>query len=70
MSNFQEMTVAQLKQFLSDHRSNDEMLSDALGELLRRNPDRPTYSADMPPEEIGELIRKKIEQIRNKEQYS
>lgn len=65
MSNFQEMTVAQLKEFLSAHR-NDEMFSAALGELLSRNPDRQRYPADMPTEEIGQVISEKIEQIRNK----
>ena len=66
MSNFQEMTVVQLKQFLSDNRNNDEIFSEALGELLSRNPERQRYQADMSPEEIGQVIREKIQQIREK----
>jgi len=43
------MTVAQLKQFLSDHRSNDEMFSEALGELLKRNPVKRSYRVSESP---------------------
>jgi hypothetical protein len=33
--NYQQMTPAQLKQYLSDHRNDDEKFSLALGELMR-----------------------------------
>lgn len=66
MSNFQEMTVVQLKEFLSAHRNDDEMFSAALGELLSRNPDRQSYPADMSIQEMGQVISEKIEQIRKK----
>ena len=66
MSNFQEMTVVQLKEFLSAHRNDNEMFSEALGELLSRNPDRQRYPADMSTEEIGQVISEKIDQIRKK----
>ncbi len=66
MSNFKEMTVFQLKQFLSANRNNDEIFSEALAELLSRNPDRQRYRANMSPEEIGQVIREKIQQIKKK----
>lgn len=63
MVNFKEMTVFQLKQFLSANRNNDEMFSEALGELMSRNPNRKRYPADMSFEEIGQVISEKIQQL-------
>lgn len=35
-----EMTIAELKSYLSDHRNDDEKFSQAMGELLKKLPDR------------------------------
>ena len=61
MPNLDEMTNSELKQYLSKHRNNDEAFSEALGELLNRNPNTQPYPADMPPEEIEQVIREHIE---------
>lgn len=61
MSNLKEMTDSALKQYLSKYRNNDEAFSEALTELLNRNPNAQRYSADMLPEEIEQVIREHIE---------
>ncbi len=45
--NLKEMTIVQLKQYLSSHRDNDEAFSEALGELINRNRDAVRYPADL-----------------------
>lgn len=35
-----EMTIAELKSYLFDHRNDDEKFSQAMGELLKKLPDR------------------------------
>lgn len=55
------MTNSELKQYLSKYRNDDEAFSEALSELLNRNPNGQRYSADMPPEEIERVIREHIE---------
>ena len=61
MSNLKEMTDSELKQYLSQYRNDDQAFSEALSELLNRNPNAQRYSADMPPEEIERVIREHIE---------
>lgn len=66
MSNLKQMTDVELKQYLSAHRNND-VFSEALSELLSRNPDAKSYPADMPPEEIDRIIREQLEFLNRKE---
>jgi len=61
MSNLKEMTDSELKQYLSEHRNNDEAFGEALSELLNRNSNTQCYPADMPLEEIERVIREYIE---------
>ncbi len=35
-----EMTIAELKNYLAEHRNDDEKFSQAMGELLKKLPDR------------------------------
>lgn len=64
MSNLKEMNIPELKKYLSDNRNNDEIFSEALGELISRNPNRKRYPADMTFEEIGQVIGEKLDQIK------
>ncbi len=61
MPNLKEMTDSEIKQYLSEHRNNDEAFSKALSELLNRNSNTQRYPADMPLEEIERVIREHIE---------
>lgn len=67
MSNLKEMTDVELKEYLSAHRNNDDVFSEALSELLSRTPDAKRYPADMPPEEIARIIREQLESLNRKE---
>lgn len=62
MSDLKQMTTAQLKQYLSDYRNDNEKFSEALSELLSHDPNPTIYPADMPLEEMERIIREKIEQ--------
>lgn len=61
-ASYKEMTPAQLKQYLSEHRNDDEKFSAALGELMSRKI-WTEVDADTPiPEQdaiLQELIEKK-----------
>ena len=67
MSNLKEMTDAELKQYLSEHRNNDDVFSEALSELLSRNPNAKRYPADMLPEEMDRIIREQLESLNRNE---
>ena len=57
---YQSMTRAELKQYVLNHRNDDE----ALNELVsRRAPNTVTYPADLPTEEVRKLIEKKVEEV-------
>jgi pyrroloquinoline quinone (PQQ) biosynthesis protein C len=58
------MTTKQLKQYLSENRNHEEQFSEALSELLNRDPNPVIYPADMPLEEMERIIKAKIEQIQ------
>lgn len=64
ITNLKNMTVSELKKYLSDNRKNDEAFSEALGELLSRNHDSQVYPANMSSEEIGKIIQEKINKIQ------
>ncbi len=60
MTDLTQMTVTELKQYLSENRSNDEKFSEALAELLKRDPNPVIYSKDMPLEEQERIFMEKI----------
>jgi len=64
MTELKQMTVTELKQYLSDGRGDDDRFSEALRELLSRDRNPVIYPADMPLEEIDRVMRAKIEQER------
>jgi hypothetical protein len=45
------MSVTELKQYLSQNRNDDDKFSEALAELLKRDPNPIIYSQDMPLDE-------------------
>lgn len=55
------MSNTEFKQYLFENRNNDDAFSAALSKLLNRNPDVKRYLANMPLEEIEQLIQKHIE---------
>lgn len=67
MTELQQMTTNQLKQYLSEHRRDDDKFSAALSELLNRDPNPVIYPADMPIEEMEKVVRKKIEQTKKRD---
>ena len=63
MPNLQEMSNAELKQYMAEHRNDDEAFSSALEVLMsRREPNAPRYSADMSLEEMEKVIKEKLDQ--------
>ncbi|NES19774.1 MAG: hypothetical protein F6K41_12805 [Symploca sp. SIO3E6] len=60
MTDLTKMTVAELKQYLSENRSDDDKFSEALQELLRREPNPVIYSKDMPLAEQERIFMEKI----------
>jgi hypothetical protein len=66
--NLQEMTTTELKQFLSEHRNDDEAFRSALEILIsRRDPNAPyqPYPFDLadPKAEVEAVLVQKINQI-------
>jgi len=55
-----QMTVTELKQYLLEHRSDDDKFSAALQELLKREPNPVIYSKDMSLEEQERIFMAKI----------
>jgi hypothetical protein len=64
MVNLKQMSKAELKQFISENRGDDDKFSQALRELLNRDPNPTIYPADMPLEDMEKVIREKIEQTK------
>lgn len=67
MANLKEMTISELKKYLSAHRNDDQAFSEAMGELLSRNRDSKRYPANMSSEEVGLAIQEKLQQIKQKD---
>jgi predicted CopG family antitoxin len=63
MPNLKEMSVAELKEYLSTHRNNDEAFSEALGELVARNRGAVRYPANLPLEDMERIIQEKLNQV-------
>lgn len=62
LSNLEQMNNTQLKQYLAQHRNEDEQFSQALAILMgRRDPNATKYSADMTLEEIEKVIKDKLD---------
>ena len=60
MTDLTQMTVRELKHYLSENRSDDDKFSEALAELLKRDPNPVIYSQDMPLEEQERIFMEKI----------
>ncbi len=65
MYNLKEMTVTELKKIMAENRNDDHKFSEALGELLSRNPNRKKYPAEQSFEEVGKIIQEKIRESHN-----
>ena len=59
MVNLTQMTVTELKHYLSENR-NDDKFSEALAELLKRDPSPVIYSKDIPLDEQERIFMEKI----------
>jgi ethanolamine utilization protein EutP (predicted NTPase) len=64
MTELQNMTITQLKLYISKHRREEAEFSAALRELLNRDSNAVIYPADMPVEEVERVMREKIEQTQ------
>jgi hypothetical protein len=65
MSNhLKELTNSQLKHYLSEHRTEDELFSQALAELMSRDPNPVIYPADLSIAEIEQIVSDKIRQTQ------
>ncbi len=60
MTDLTQMTVTEIKQYLSENRSDDDKFSEALAELLKRDPNPVIYSKDLPLEEQKRIFMEKI----------
>jgi hypothetical protein len=60
MTDLTQMTVTELKHYLSENRSDDDKFSEALAELLKRDQNSVIYSKDMPLEEQERIFMEKI----------
>jgi hypothetical protein len=60
MTDLTQMTVTELKHYLSENRNDDDKFSEALAELLKRDPNPVIYSKDMPLEEQERIFMEKI----------
>jgi ribosomal protein L16 Arg81 hydroxylase len=62
MVNLKEMSITQLKEYLSSHRNDNEAFSEALGELMSRNRGTVRYPADLPLPDMERILREKLNQ--------
>lgn len=62
MPNLKDMSIAELKQYLSSHRNNDEAFSAALAELMGRNREAVRYPGNLPLTEMERILREKLNQ--------
>jgi len=60
MTDFNKMTVIQLKHYISENRNDDNKFSQALAELLKRDSNPVISSQDMPLEEQERIFIEKI----------
>jgi hypothetical protein len=67
MIDLKQMTSPQLKQYLSEHRTDEDKFSEALSELLSRDPNPTVYPANLPLEELDTILREKIQRTQRSE---
>ena len=60
MVNVIQMTLTELKHYLSENRSDDDKFSEALAELLKRDPSPVIFSKDIPLDEQERIFMEKI----------
>jgi hypothetical protein len=65
-SQLHQMSSLQLKQYLAEHRNDDEQFADALEELIKRDHEPIIYSKDLPLEEQETILINKIKEIQQK----
>ncbi|MEL7315406.1 MAG: hypothetical protein AAFN08_10670 [Cyanobacteria bacterium J06559_3] len=63
-TDLKQLVIAELKQFISDHRTDDEKCSAALGEFLSRDRNGTVYPPDMPVEDMQRVVQAKLDQVR------
>jgi hypothetical protein len=63
MIDLKQLSIKELKQFISDNRTDDEKCSAALGELLSRDSESIVYPHDMPIEEMHRVLQEKLNQV-------
>jgi len=68
MTDLKQLTVKELKQFISEHRRDDEKFSAALSELLSRDLDGVVYPANMPMEEVQRILQEKLTEVKRSQQ--
>jgi HSP20 family molecular chaperone IbpA len=56
------LNKTELKQYLSEHRNDDDKFSEALQELMSRD-QNPTWYPPTDWEETGRIIKRKIEEM-------
>ncbi|MGV0028359.1 DUF6887 family protein [Phormidesmis priestleyi] len=66
MQNFDQMTNAELKRYISEHRNNEEAFSAALQVLMsRRDPNAPSYPSPFsfadPDREVEAIFREEFD---------
>ncbi len=68
MSNhLKELTKSQLKQYISEHRKEDELFSQALNELMSRDLSPIIYPANLSTSEIERIFSEKFRQSQQKD---
>lgn len=68
MTDLTQLTIKELKQFISNNRTDDEKCSAALNELLSRDPNGVVYPPNMPMDEMQRILQEKLNQIKHSQQ--
>lgn len=61
-SHLKELSKSQLKQYIADHRKEDELFSQALSELMSRESNPTIYPTNLSNSEIEKIFTEKIRQ--------
>ncbi len=68
MIDLKQLTLKELRQFLSENRADDDKFSAALGELLSRESEADCYPANMSVEEVQRVLDQKLDQVNRSQQ--
>lgn len=68
MTDLKQLTLKELRQFISENRTDDGKFSAAVGELLSRGSEEDFYPANMPVEEVKRVLDEKLEQVKRSQQ--